>query len=349
MGVVKYSSATQIKSAATSIAQMAGLSDSDSSEMNNANVIELFVAAKPFANKEDVASAMRSAIAIQKIKTKSTSDYPNILRTYANDLKISVPTTITLTLKDGLYGIRNDLTVRNFAEKFSGLNNTLPTNPIYSGGVVGGGTTVITSGELDEISKDIETIDAPQNSAQLVFSDIGSVPWAQTAIAYLYSNGIISGVSDGRFAPNDTVTREQFVKMMVLALNIPMGSGDVKFTDVDMNEWYGGYIQAAVSAGIVTGYSDEMFGTGDCITREDMAVMMNRAIEGLGISIETKNDKVGFADSESISEHAKKAVEALTMYGLMNGVGNNCFEPLSDSTRAMAAKMIYELLIHKMR
>lgn len=54
---------------------------------------------------------------------------------------------------------------------------------------------------------------APGNNS--VFTDLGSVSWAEQSIMALYNMGIVNGMGDGLFEPSAPVTREQFAKMIV--------------------------------------------------------------------------------------------------------------------------------------
>ncbi|MBQ4087687.1 MAG: S-layer homology domain-containing protein, partial [Clostridia bacterium] len=79
-----------------------------------------------------------------------------------------------------------------------------------SGGGGGGGST----GGNRKPSTGTET--KPEDSKPSVtFSDINEIPWAKESILYLASEGVISGKGDGKFYPGDTVTREEFVKIIV--------------------------------------------------------------------------------------------------------------------------------------
>ena len=53
------------------------------------------------------------------------------------------------------------------------------------------------------------------------FSDVSGEHWAKEAVEALADKGIISGFGDGSFKPDNNVTREEFVKMAVVAFGIP--------------------------------------------------------------------------------------------------------------------------------
>ena len=112
-------------------------------------------------------------------------------------------------------------------------------------------------------------------------------------------------------------------------------------SDIDENAWYAKFLIMAINRGIVNGMDDNTFGVGRTITRQDMCVMLSRALKARDITLKNKYDKVKFSDP--ISDYAEEAVVELQRYGLVNGVGDNLFDAYGTVTRAMAAKVLYEL------
>lgn len=332
---------------AEALGKAAGLTDAEAQIFAMSLSVALFNNEKPFADKADVLKNMRAAVAITEFNNKSTSDYGNILREYDDDLGITVPNTITTSLLNGLYNVRTELTIDNFASKFVAANTTQNITPQYpttdgSGGSGGATGAYVPTQIITEQSA--TSPDVPQTSVtQSVFTDVGASHWANEAVEYLYNAGIISGVGEGRFEPEASVMREQFVKMIVVAFDIPIGNIENTFDDVDTQQWYSPYILAAFNAGIINGYSDSVFGVGNMITREDMAVIIYRALDKLELSLES-GSATDFSDSGEISQYASEAVSKLTAGGIMNGMGDGTFKSKNNATRAMAAKLIYELL-----
>lgn len=176
----------------------------------------------------------------------------------------------------------------------------------------------------------------------VIFDDIGHVSWASEAITELYKKGILNGVADKTFDPDSYVTREQFVKLLVLAFNVNT-NGDIKaeFKDVDQTQWYAKYITLATTNGIASGRGDGTFGIGETLTRQDAATLLYRLVKPQ----EAENvPDFGFGDKDNISKYALDAVNYLASKNVINGVGNGNFEPMSLCTRAQAAKIIYAVL-----
>lgn len=173
------------------------------------------------------------------------------------------------------------------------------------------------------------------------FADIDELPWAKPYLQDLVSRNILNG-SDGLLRPQASVTREEFVKMVVAAFLPQTQGGAVTFADVPEDSWCYPYVSAAVHAGVIQGLSQTEFGTGRAITREDAAVIVVRAVEKIRGS--QTEGALSFADSYAISDYAKSAVAKLYAMGVVSGTDENQFMPKSEITRAEAAKIISILM-----
>jgi hypothetical protein len=171
---------------------------------------------------------------------------------------------------------------------------------------------------------------------------MASAAWADEAVSALKKLGVINGKTNTEFAPEDNVTREEFVKMIVLLADINVEHGELKFHDVAENEWCYTPIKAASQKGIINGISETQFGIGQKITRQDMAVITANVLSYLKISVSKKN--LDFADTDKIADYAKDAVSKLTAKGIINGYEDSTFRPEGFATRAEAAKILYGVL-----
>ncbi|MCI9626443.1 MAG: hypothetical protein HFI90_06630, partial [Clostridia bacterium] len=176
------------------------------------------------------------------------------------------------------------------------------------------------------------------------FSDISSVEWAREGILYLSENNIINGYEDNTFRPDNSITREEFVAIIVRAFEIEDENTGSSFSDVDPSAWYYKYVSCAVNAGIIKGVADNTFGAGETISRQDMCTIMSRVIESQNLNLDKKYSKLEFSDGSGIADYAKEAVSELQQMGIVNGVGDNMFAPEGEVTRAMAAKVVYQMI-----
>ena len=172
------------------------------------------------------------------------------------------------------------------------------------------------------------------------FDDLDGFAWAKPAISALNARGIVSGYDNKKFAPENPITREEFVKLVVSAFFADKAADGVAFEDVAADAWYSKYISVAVGEGIVSGIGSNKFGIGNNVTRQDMAVILHRIAPEKLASVGNRR----FDDDESISEYAKEAVYALRAAGIINGISDTEFAPLKSATRAEAVVMLYGFL-----
>jgi hypothetical protein len=194
---------------------------------------------------------------------------------------------------------------------------------------------------------------SPHNSVYTVVSSNVSFEdveghWAQDEIDLLANKRIVEGHAAGRFAPEEKVTRAQFAALLVRALGmIERTEGGETFADIASGAWYAGAAEAASEAGLVTGFEDGTFRPDAPITREQMAVMIARAIEAAGRTAETASDDDSlnaFGDAGEISSWARLAVEASAEAGIVRGGADATFRPAGLATRAESAAMLTRLL-----
>ena len=178
-----------------------------------------------------------------------------------------------------------------------------------------------------------------------LYADMSQAAWAEEAVTKMTNAGIISGDGSGNFRPNDYMTREEFVKMLIVALGEVDKNAKCSFKDTAEQQWHYKYIASAYNKKIITGMNDELFGTGESLTRQDMVTLCKRAYEMKNGSLESNTENTLFADDESIADYAKDAVYALYAAGKINGMGDNTFSPLSPATRAQGAMIIYNLFL----
>lgn len=209
-----------------------------------------------------------------------------------------------------------------------------------SGGSNGGGFGGSGGASVEVDQETLKDLYGDKEHNSVSFRDLDNVAWAQEAILSLARLGVISGRGDGVFAPNEAVTREEFAKMLILALEFETIDADVGFSDAETGAWYESYVETAAKWGIAVGNGDGTFGIGVSITRQDAVVMISRALKLRGIEL-PDNKTVPFEDDIEIAAYAKEAVYLLAQGGVIQGVGDNRFAPVQEITRAEAAKMIY--------
>ena len=162
--------------------------------------------------------------------------------------------------------------------------------------------------------------------------------WANGEVSGLYEKGLVSGISASRFAPNNSITRAEFLALIVRALGLSTVSYKNNVSDVDKNAWYAKTVATALENGIIT---DDSFRPNDKATRSEMSEMLYDACKASGVAL---NDEAGltFADQAEITD--KTSVGAITEIGLISGYEDNTFRPAGFLTRAEASTVINRLL-----
>ena len=181
--------------------------------------------------------------------------------------------------------------------------------------------------------------DAYNSGSEAVFTDIENVPWAHEAINYFVQNGIIKQNFEKKLYPNQYITREEFVDVLISAFGIYDTTATCSF--IDISDEYYGCIATANKCGIVNGISETQFAPDMSITREQGVVMLFRAFNVLGITPEAKDAQI--PDEALISDYALDAVNTLYAEGIIKGMADGSFAPQNTMTRAEAAVLICRL------
>lgn len=155
---------------------------------------------------------------------------------------------------------------------------------------------------------------------------------------------VISGYPDGTFKPNNDISREEFIKMlMVLATNrtFDFASVDTKYTS-----WAGPYVTIAEMQGVIDRgvYTDETLK--EPITRLEMVLMLSKT------QIKMKNipqNQIGslvYTDIENLTDDEKDLIRHAVKYDLLEGMRdgtNKLFEPNKNLTRGEAAAALMRI------
>ena len=206
-----------------------------------------------------------------------------------------------------------------------------------SSGGGGGNNVYIGNTSSSAFPETNTTVQTPIASSGKLFEDVETTDWFYAYVLDLKNENIIDGDDNNRFNPNNYVTREEFVKMIVNAADIELAVNGEGFIDVNSSTWYAPYVYAAKNNGIVNGTSANTFGVGAPISRQDMSVIINNIID-IDADISTNRDI--FKDDASISSYAYKAVYSMKALGILNGYESGEFNPRGQLTRAEAAKVI---------
>lgn len=210
--------------------------------------------------------------------------------------------------------------------------------------ITGATPTVIVSPSTGESTSTIESPSIivedevlPLGPVVFNFSDINK-SWAKNYIQFLASNGIVNGISSTQFMPDSFISRGDFIKLLVNVIGVEPMEGK-KFIDVSSKDYYYQSILTAQKIGIISG-DKNMFYPKKMLTREDMMVIVVRALQYKKITLTQKAELNQFSDQGKIASYARENVALLVGNKIVNGY-NGQLNPKSGLTRAEASKVLY--------
>lgn len=217
---------------------------------------------------------------------------------------------------------------------------SVPGSQSSSGGRRGGGSSFISSvitGSPAETDNQPTVSDGSKTS----FSDVSAEHWASSYIERLYAAGVINGVDGVNFAPQGTVSRQDYVKIMIGALGMPLTETASTFSDVEKGAYYEAYVMTAFEKGFISGLEADYFGVGQSIRREDAAVIIARVLEAY--NIEMTDEPAIFADEADMADYAREAIKAVSAAGIFGGDDAGNFNAKGSLSRAEACAILCRL------
>ena len=174
------------------------------------------------------------------------------------------------------------------------------------------------------------------------FKDVKDSDWFASAVDFASSHELFQGVGDGNFAPKSNMTRAMLVTVLYRLQDEPK-AGSTSFNDVPADAWYAEAVAWAAAEGIVMGNGDG-FAPNDNITREQIATILYRYAQYLGIDVSAKGSVSRFSDGGKVSGWAADAMAWAVEVGLFQGDDSNCLNPSSNATRAEVATLMQRLV-----
>ena len=178
------------------------------------------------------------------------------------------------------------------------------------------------------------------------YTDMAGYEYAIPAVEFLSGYGIITGNGNGQFNPGGYLTRADFAVLICRAFRLNSSSTET-FSDVPTNKYYSSAVATAKSLGIVQGNGTLFFPNGT-LTREDAILMLQRAINTVGIDLPTASKYLldHYADGNRVSGYAKQAVATLASAGIVTANEAGELMPKHPIRRADVAVMLYRILTY---
>ncbi len=319
-----------------------GYTDSEKSDIYDV------LATKNYTNAEDVQNALYEAVIVNEIAECDTYQAKFAVIEHNNDV-LNLDMTKCTALGTYVEGFKSELATEPL-NSITGIRASFDAMYLKHLGIKqeaeegdddfsGGGGSSRPS--FVEVGKDKEETVKPTPSYS--FNDIDSVAWAKEAIETLAAKGVIAGKAKNTFAPYDSITRAEFSKILFGAFGLVDDAAQTEFIDVPNSHWAYKYVATAYSKGIVNGVGDGVFGANNAISRQDIVTLCYRLAQHLGVALPETNGEA-FNDSADIAPYAVEAAGKMKVAGIVNGKGDNRFDPAASATRAEATKIIYGLM-----
>lgn len=175
-----------------------------------------------------------------------------------------------------------------------------------------------------------ETPDVPvsvPNPPPMTFSDVHSGQWFYSSVDYVWTHGLMSGVSAERFAPEEPASRAMIWTILARMNGVPTDAAPGTV-------WYGPGMAWAMEQGVSDGTAPHA-----SVTREQLATMLWRNAGAPG----TTADISAFSDSGRLSGYALEAVGWAYANGILQGTGGR-LNPRDVASRAEVAAMLERVL-----
>lgn len=124
----------------------------------------------------------------------------------------------------------------------------------------------------------VNALQLPTTGVKAEFTDVPASHWAYSYIAAAQKTGIISG-NDGKFRPNDSVTRGEMAAMLVRAFHLERLNKAASYSDVQPGYWAYDLIMRLADNGISSGYEDGTFRPANKISRAEVCVLLARSMD----------------------------------------------------------------------
>ena len=188
------------------------------------------------------------------------------------------------------------------------------------------------------------TVTEPPVSAN--FDDLaGYSSQMKSAVDYLYSLGVVQGTGQRRYEPGASIRRGDFCVMLSRAFQFNVGSSVQGFSDVAPSAYYAQAVNEMYALGVVNGVGGGRFEPSNTLSRQDAALMVQRALKQAGISAPDGNAAAlaAYGDRGQVAEYARGAVSGLVQLGLLP-TSSGRLSPRSSLNRGDMALLLHRAM-----
>lgn len=170
-------------------------------------------------------------------------------------------------------------------------------------------------------------------------SDI-SGHYAEPFLQQFIDAGYMSGYTDGTYKPNNTIVRSELASLLNTMQGYTTKADVSKYKDVIPGQWYYNHVANVVGADIMIGTNDTAWSPNSNVTREQVCVIVCK-LQGLELDTKSSTEtlraelkKMGYQDTDKISDWAMSYVYAAVKEGYMVGTDTKMLNAQKSITRA---------------
>lgn len=215
-------------------------------------------------------------------------------------------------------------------------------SPTFSNITVSGNCLSLTTYRVDTMEA-IDTVSIVKNTST-GFIDVPDNAWYSPAVKFISGKNITSGTGNDTYSPNATLTRGQFMVLLMRAYAIAPNSNITDNFDDAGNTYYTSYLATAKRLGIAQGVGSNKFQPDSNISRQDMFSLLYNALSTLNMLPSTNSTvSKSYSDANQVASYARNAIYTLSADGIISGSGGK-INPSGLSNRAQMAQVLYNLL-----
>ena len=181
---------------------------------------------------------------------------------------------------------------------------------------------------------------------EATFTDVSETAWYKNSVDYAVEHGLMNGTGTNTFEPESTMTRAMLVTVLWRYANAPK-PGANPFTDVPNGKWYTDAVAWAAENGVVNGVGDGKFEPDGSVTREQMATILYRYAQKVGIDTSKHTELSAFPDASRVSAYARAPMQWIVAEGVIGGSrenGQDWLNPQGNATRAEVATILMRFI-----
>ena len=167
---------------------------------------------------------------------------------------------------------------------------------------------------------------------------------AAGSIMNMVARGILKGMDNGKFEGELPITRAMVATVLKRLSKDQTINNVPNFKDVKDTDWFAEAVKWAQSQGLIKGYEDGTFKANNLVTRQELAIIIERFLKNCGIKMEEIKE-LSYKDLDTLPAWSRDAIIAMAKIGLVEGQTEEMYNPASEFTREELAVMLEKIII----